>query len=391
MSLVNRNKQICFGSKKLFNDYKNGKISKEELKEKRLLPIYSIGTARPFKGNRHFEILNDLETIIFKPCRGIKFNIKLLSLSKKRLQVLNKLFDKQNEKSISITYKLSNDYILISYEENLIKPKIKSNKIKNRVMAIDLNPNYIGWSIVDWKSSSKYKVIDSGTFSLKQITAAYKKLKTSSSDIDRKKLRNKLEYETYQISKNLLDKALHYKAEVFGVESLKFIKSKKFKERKRNELCINLWLRGKIKFNIQKRCSLFSIKFLEIQANYSSIYGNLVFKSLNKPDMILASIEIGRRAYEFYNQYVTKTKQETKNIIQPRIEDFRRQFTFALEAFSVQDKAFDSWYGLYSYLNTKNPDKNWFRVSFNNINNLNLLKVFRFSSLKSKVCVINTL
>lgn len=67
LSLVNKNKQICFGNKKSFNDHKKGKITKEELKERRLLQIYSIGTSKPYKGNRHFEILSDLKTIAFKP------------------------------------------------------------------------------------------------------------------------------------------------------------------------------------------------------------------------------------------------------------------------------------------------------------------------------------
>ena len=36
-------------------------------------------------------------------------------------------------------------------------------------MSIDLNPNYLGWSIVDWYSSSDYKIIDAGFYSLKEL------------------------------------------------------------------------------------------------------------------------------------------------------------------------------------------------------------------------------
>ena len=79
----------------------------------------------------------------------------------------------------------------------------------------------------------------------------------------------------------------------------------------------------------------------------------MVFRSLNLPDPVLASIEIGRRAYEFYNQYVTKNKEIKKNITQPKIEDFRRFYIKALEEFNIKDEVFDSWYDLYSYIKTR--------------------------------------
>ena len=34
---------------------------------------------------------------------------------------------------------------------------------------MDLNPNYIGWSIVDWKSESEFNVIKSGVYSIKKL------------------------------------------------------------------------------------------------------------------------------------------------------------------------------------------------------------------------------
>ena len=32
-----------------------------------------------------------------------------------------------------------------------------------------MNPNYIGWSIVDWKSESEFNVIKSGVYSIKKL------------------------------------------------------------------------------------------------------------------------------------------------------------------------------------------------------------------------------
>lgn len=56
-----------------------------------------------------------------------------------------------------------------------------------------------------------------------------------------------------------------------------------------------------------------------VKPEYSSFIGNFLYRSLdlNLPDMCLSSIEIGRRAYEFYSQYITCTKEIKKNIVFP--------------------------------------------------------------------------
>ena len=52
--------------------------------------------------------------------------------------------------------------------------------------------------------------------------------------------------------------------------------------------------------------------------------------------MVLASIEIGRRGYEFYNQYISKTKQIKKNIMKPDLSMFNRLYLKSLEEFKLQ-------------------------------------------------------
>ena len=46
-----------------------------------------------------------------------------------------------------------------------------------------------------------------------------------------------------------------------------------------------------------------------------------------------ASMEIGRRAYEFNAQYIEKSKAEKHNIIKPVWDDFKESISEALEAF----------------------------------------------------------
>ena len=52
--------------------------------------------------------------------------------------------------------------------------------------------------------------------------------------------------------------------------------------------------------------------------------------------MVLASIEIGRRGYEFYNQYISKTKDIKKNIVRPNLSMFNRLYLKSLEEFKLQ-------------------------------------------------------
>jgi len=68
-----------------------------------------------------------------------------------------------------------------------------------------------------------------------------------------------------------------------------------------NKLVNNNWNRNTLINNLTKKCNIFNIKLLKVKPEYSSFIGNFLYRSLNLPDMILASIEISRRGYEFYN------------------------------------------------------------------------------------------
>jgi len=102
--------------------------------------------------------------------------------------------------------------------------------------------------------------------------------------------------------------------EDLNIESKDSGKGKRF-----NRLVNNQWNRNSFANNLEKRCNIFGIKLLKVKPEYSSFIGNFLFRTLNLPDPVLSSIEISRRGYEFYNQYVIKIKNIKKNIIQPEI------------------------------------------------------------------------
>ena len=372
--------KMIFGGKKNYFARLEGKISKEEWDILKLNPLYVMGDAVN-KGNRKFQIQDDLETVIWKPNKGSKYTLKLKGIGN-RLNIIKKLYLRQLSKDLAITYKIDQEYIYISFDEDkLYETKLNYGKVNNRVLGIDLNPNYIGWSIVDWKDESEYKVIKSGIYKIKDLNDYKKKFKGQKSNSkDRIWLSNKRNYETVQIVKNIINKTIYYKVQLISIEDLN-IKSKDMNKGKNyNELCNNSWLRNTFVNNITKRCKILGIDILKVKPEYSSFIGNFLYRELNLPDMILASIEISRRGYEFYNQYITKNKEIKKNIIRPNLTSFKEVYYKSLEEFGLQP-IFKDLIDL--YYNLKESEIRY-RLSIDNFN----LQFSRFYSNKSLISVI---
>ena len=371
--------KLIFGGKKNFIKRCKGQITKEEYQYNRLSPLLSMGEANQ-KGNRKFRINYDLHTITFQIDRNHHYILELKGIYGKREKIFSKLYKLQQRSEIPITYKLDKEYIYISFDETILSNEKEIKKIENRIFAIDLNPNYVGWSVVDWKTSSDFKVIKSGVISIKQINDKDFDLNGkgySSESKERIYLSNKRNFEIYEISKKLINTAIYYQCSIFSMEDLNIKSSDKNKGSKFNKLCNNLWNRTKLELNIQKRCNIFDIKLLKVKPQYSSFFGNFLYRDLQLPDMVLASIEIGRRGYEFYNQYIIKTKEIKKNVIIPEIKDFYDRWIKSLEEFNVPGEINDL-VDVYSYL--KNAGTRY-RVSLDDLKT-------EFSSCFSKTSLI---
>lgn len=343
---LNKDKKVIFGGKKLFLDRVNNKISREEFQLKRLLPLYSVGESIQ-KGNRLFKIISE-NSILFKPCRDVKINLKLNSIGNNYKKKLNQLIKLQEAKQIPISYKLDLEYIYIIFDNSKLKNNFYRTK-KNRVVAVDMNPNYLGYSIVDWKNESEYDIIDKGVFDISLINEKENNLNCSSDDRKKLYIKNKRDYETIKIAHRLFDLAKHYRCEIFSIEKLN-IKTKDLdKGKKLNKLINNQWNRNKFINVLKKLVNSSSTTLIEVEPAYSSILGNLVYREERLPDMILSSIEIGRRGIEFQNQYLLKIKECKKNIIQPDFDLVKERISKSLEELNIQSQ-FQNFQELYSIL-----------------------------------------
>ena len=380
---IPKKQKIIFGGKKNYFQRLKNNISKEQFKLKRLSPIYSIGEVvnKSVKGNRKFHIEQDLENILFKPNKLTKINLQLIGLNKRK-QILSKLYQKQERKEIKIAYKLDLEYIYIIFEETDIY-NYETKFIKNRVLALDLNPNYIGWSIVDWKSEAEFNVIKSGVYSIKKLNDKDFNLKNkgyNSDSKERKYISDKRNFETIQIVKNIINKSIYYKCQLISIEDLNIKTSDKELGKRFNKLVNNSWCRNTFVNNLTKRCNIHNIKLLKVKSEYSSFIGNFLYRHLNLPDMVLASIEIGRRGYEFYNQYISKVKEIKKNIIRPNLSMFNKLYLKSLEEFKLQP-IYKDLIELYNFFK---KSKLKYRLSIDDFN----LQFSRFTSSKSYICCI---
>lgn len=365
--------RVIFGGKSLFLSRCHNKISKEEFQIKRLIPICSIGEANK-QANRKFQILDETH-ILFKPDKSHHYILTLPKLRKNYKQDILKLLKLQTDCGCPITYRLSLTHIELSFENNYLYKNVY-NKIQDRIFAVDLNPNYIGWSVVDWIDSDNYKLVDAGVVSNKQFTDIENSLKVASNSDIKCKLNNKRDFENIDTILYLMNICKHYQCQIFSIENLNMKTFDKKLGRKYNRLVNNQWSRNKTYNLFHKYCDINDIQFIPVAPNYSSFEGNLIYRELNLPDMCLSSVEIGRRGFEFYHQYIKKDKPQVKNIIFNESQIVLSKVRQSLEELSY-DVSFVNLKDLYIQLKTRNLK---YRVP------LNVFKtVYSKKSIKSKV------
>ena len=335
-------KSVIFGGRNNFIKRCFNKISKEEFLKKRLLPIYSVGEANQ-KGNRLFKI-TDTAKILFKPNKDTHIKLNLKDIGRNRIKMLNVLKEMQFTKTVPITYSLDTEYVYISVDNSVFEKHVY-RIIKDRVMAIDINPESIGWSVTDW-SDADYRLIASGLISIRPLNNRHKSLSLSSDDKKNLYFNNKRKHEVIHIAKQLFLLCKHYRCETFAMENLD-MKHKDVGNKRINRLINNLWCRNLLTHQIKKHILCSPTAFAAVQPQYSSIVGNIVYRGENLPDPVLASIEIGRRGFEYGTQYIYKRRQIKKTVILPDFNSVKTRISLSLEEMGICGHV-KSWTELFS-------------------------------------------
>ena len=348
-----KDQKVIFANKSFKNRILN-KISNQQFKRDKLNFITSIGEALKY-GNRKFNLdIIENNQIIFKPKCKTKIKLNLPKLRSNYKKLLYKLQTLSEQKQIPYMIKLDDKFIHISFD---LGAKI-SKKSEGNYIGIDLNPNFIGYSIFN----KNQKLIRTGCFNLTNLT---QKSNKSSSDKKSKYLENKLNFETIEISKKIVQLCQKFNIDFFFLEDLKF--NNKSSNKYFNRLCKNKWKRNLFVNNLKKRLEVIGIKWFEVNPSYSSFIGNLTFKL---PDAISAATEIARRGY---------------NVIIEKNKKFYPEFNLGnLDISQWKDLCLDGirdWKGLF---NSIKNSKMKYRVSFSEED------VFKnFKTFKSNLSYIN--
>lgn len=345
--------KITFGSKKAFEDYRQGKISKAELLQKRNPNLMSVGTADRTQGNRKFKIDISNQRFFFCPDKNTKIELKVFAQTKMFLK-LKEYEDKARVRELPLTYRLTRTHIILSIDETrLAKP---TEQIKARILGIDLNPNFIGMSVSDFDENGQREIF-SQIFDLRKLN----KLSTE-----------KKKYEQLQISNRIAKLCKHYKVETVTFEKLK-IEAKDHKKGRGFNKLVNSWDRNTLKNNLQKHCGFLGIRVQGVIPEYSSFVGCLTHPT--KIDSVAASLELARRAKVFIDVYVNKILPKETKIVSPEWkEDLLQRWKHVIGL-----KPLESWKDAFNWFK-KNP-KLCYRILFKDANP----EVFRFKSRKTNV------
>ena len=285
----NNDKKVIFGGKLLYKRYLRKLITKEEFNKQKQIPISSQGEMLQ-KGNRMFDFHFDNQLLIFKVSKDKHINIQLGNIHKRLQKELNKLNELCYDKKATVSIRLNNDYIWITYDEQVLNNLMKFNCLKdNRIMGLDLNPNYIGLSVVEFDKENDFKVLYKQVFDLNGLT-------------DKNTSKDKRHYELIKICHTINGLINYWKCKKLSIEDLNIKQSDKGQGKKFNRLCNNVWDRTLISNKLTMLSNIYGYELVKVNPAYSSFIGNLVYGDKTTPDMIAASIEIARRGYKKYEK-----------------------------------------------------------------------------------------
>jgi len=322
----------------------------EIYQDNRLIPFYFTGRANN-NGNQFFDFNFKEHLITFKPNKNTHFHIAIHP-NKRQRKILEKLQPLIDEKKIPITVQLHTNYIVLTYDNELLngfafnkleytrekkanKGKEDSyykamkrgwyieqegrqleNKIEDRFVAIDLNPEFIGLTIRNAEGRLFAKC-----YELKSLIKGTKGNNTTL-----------IKYNLAHIYKDIFKHCNHYQIAYFVTEELE-LKHDETMNKVSNRKIKNLWNRTLQTNLIKKYTQNLGIQHLEINPAYSSYVGNMMNDCF---DPIAASAELARRGMIFKKLLSEKWYPSTKEFGLDNVE-LKAQYVSTLGFSNIED------------------------------------------------------
>ena len=285
-------KPVIFGGFKNLKDYLLKKKTKEQYKLDKLLPITFQGETAQH-GNRLFNFNFSNNELTYKQNKKQHFNLTYKQPHKNILHDLYQLQELSKQNKIAITVKLNivTKKLYIIFDESKLQYEKYNDLKNNRVIGIDLNPNTIGLSILEFDKNNSEKF----TVLYKEVISTFELNKTLVGS-------NKRKYELIKICYHI-DKLLKtWKCSRICLEELNINSSDKGKGKTFNRLCNNVWCRNLVINKWKMLSNIHGYFITEINPAYSSFIGNILYGSEDTPDMVASSIEVARRAYNKFKK-----------------------------------------------------------------------------------------
>ena len=322
-------KHVLFGGKNNLLQYMRGIIDKSTFKYRRMFPI-GIQGEKQRKGNRLFSFDLDNQRIIYKPNKERHVKIKFLPMRKKIAGELAMVQELAHQNKITVSVKLSEKYVWLTYDETLLTCELFNRLQSKRVLGIDMNPNYIGMSVIEFDKNDEFNVLHKQVFDLSKLTISSGKASTDSKS---KYITNKLKHETIAIAHEISKLVDVWKCKTVAIEDLSIKPTDQKKGKKLNRLCNNKWERNLFANKLKMLANLHKFNLVEVNPAYSSIVGNFAYGSEITPDMVAASIEIARRAYKkfdkgwFYPRFNIQFRDERWKQTLGTVENWKELFS----------------------------------------------------------------
>lgn len=293
------NKKVIFGGKHNLIQLLKGLISKEEYKHNKQIPICSQGEML-HNGNRLFDFHFDQDLMTFKISKNKHIYIKLPKFHNKWKEELLSLQSLIDRKKATVSVKIGSNKIWITYDETLLSETKRFGYLKqNRIMGIDLNPNYIGVSILDFANDNSFKVVHKIVFDVSELNKTSKKASTDKKSVY---LTNKRTFELIEIFHKIKDLIGEWHCSKLAVEDLNIKSNNKGKGKYFNRLCNNVWKKNLVTNKLKMLANIYGFELVDVMPQYSSTIGNVQYGNETTPDMIASSIEIARRGFKKFEK-----------------------------------------------------------------------------------------
>jgi len=286
---------VVFGGRHNLQLRAQGKITAEEWKAKRLLPLYYEGHARSHGeqgGNHRFVLDIEHNTVWFYPKAKVALPLQLKLGKKSNYRELLKAlqFRCTWHRDVPFTVSLTATHISISWGEKVEPLRRKTNS--DRVLALDLNPNRIGAAVLE-REGEACKPLSLSIYDYPELNRRLRKASDHSDSIHQ---RDKRVYELSCMAKEIVALAAHFQCSAVVTEHLNIQSQDHGKGRSFNRAVNNQWTRKGFILPLVRRLEASGLRHIEVNPAYSSKMGNLLWGwPLLIPDPACAAVELGRR------------------------------------------------------------------------------------------------